>query len=106
MSPDYRAEAMRWIREYPDAWMLLVDLARARAKRGQSFGMKALVERARWDAPADLFSPTGTYKLNNNHTSHLARELVTRYPELRPYVHLRRTADEPFTCSLSREGVA
>ena len=96
-SRNYRAEALEWIRTHPEAWQLLVELALIRARMGRRFAMKALVARARWDAPNNLFTPAGGYKLNNNHTAYLARELVRRHPEVRPFMKFRRAGDEPVT---------
>lgn len=93
MKRDYRSEASAWIDEHPTAWELIVGLALERVKAKRRFGMKALIERARWDAPARFFG-SGTYKLNNNHSAYLARELVKRYPSARRYLSMRRTEDE------------
>ena len=94
---NYRAEALAWIRTHPEAWQLLVELAMIRARMGSRFAMKALVARARWDASNNLFTPAGGYKLNNNHTAYLARELARLYPEIRPFMKFRRVGDEPVT---------
>ena len=93
---NYRAEALEWIRTHPEGWQLLVELALIRARMGRRFAMKALVARARWDASNNLFTPAGGYKLNNNHTAYLARELARLYPEIRPF-KFRRAGDEPVT---------
>ena len=96
-APNYRAEALAWIRAHPDAWQLLVELALIRVRMGRRFSPKSLVERARWDAPNNLFTPAGGYKLNNNHTAYLGRELARQFPETRPFIKFRRAGDEPVT---------
>lgn len=98
-APNYRAEALAWIRAHPDAWQLLVELALIRVRMGRRFSPKSLVERARWDAPNNLFTPAGGYKLNNNHTAYLGRELARQFPETRPFISFRRAGDEPVTAS-------
>lgn len=82
-------QAYDWIDANPKAWAFMVRFALQRASNGQRFGMKALVERVRWEM--ELTSTDGVYKLNNSLTAALARILVADYPALKPYISMRRS---------------
>lgn len=88
----HRQAALRWMEEHPDAVQLFETLAMQAANRGRKFGMKALTERVRWEYL--ITRDEGTWKLNNNHTAYVARELVRRHPSLAEHIEFRRASGE------------
>jgi hypothetical protein len=85
----YQQQADQFIRSNPTVWRDLVDAARKLAARGRRFGMKGLVEWARWQWIFASDDAQG-WKLNNNHTAYLARRLCEEVPECRDYIEFRR----------------
>jgi hypothetical protein len=57
--------------------------------RGRPFGVKLLAERVRWEVAYHWGEQQ--YKLNNNLTSYVARQLVHDLPALKPYLKFRKT---------------
>ena len=91
-------KALRWLREHRDARRLLAHFAEQMRARGMRFGMKALVERARWQYRIEHGSaPDHGFKINNSYTAYIARWLIHRDPRLADLVQLRATpaADLP-----------
>lgn len=80
--------ARQWIERNPTAWRYMVAFALDRHRRGLHFGMKALVERVRWEL-AGVDSGTSPYKIDNRIVSGLARELVSAHPELKDSIAMR-----------------
>lgn len=83
---DHAAEYREW-RETPDGKYVFASarsLARTLVAKGfKRFGAKALWERIRFDRAVDLGPDHASgYKLNNNYTAFLARELMETYPDL------------------------
>ena len=89
-----RAQAAAWIAANPQAFALFERFAREMAERQRRFGMKALVERVRWQVMATWESDAEGFKLNNNLPAYLGRELVARHPELAAFIEFRRCGDE------------
>lgn len=84
---DLRREADEWIAKYPHVYRLFERYALEASRRGRKFGMKALVERVRWQV---IFETDEEYKLNNNYTSYIGRRLVRDHPELEQYIEFRK----------------
>jgi len=66
--------------------------ARAKALRARGithYGMKALFESIRYDWTVGLLGD-GEYRLNNNHTSLLARRVMDNNPDLWEFFEVRR----------------
>lgn len=85
-SIDDRCDA--WLAANPWVLPALEVLADQRLAAGVTrFGVKALVERLRWDWEADHVS--GRWRINNSYTSRLARRLVERRPEFGACIELR-----------------
>ena len=86
--------AQRWMRENPEAMAIFERLAFAAADRGRKFGIKLLAERVRWEYTVELDQdPENTYKINNNYTAYIGRELIHRHPRLADFIELRRLQD-------------
>ena len=71
----------------PQVYARLVLLAQDSAALGYRFGLKALVERLRWDG--SLRTNGKPFKLDNSYTSQYARLLYEQEPALRPYFRVR-----------------
>jgi predicted DsbA family dithiol-disulfide isomerase len=67
-----------------DALELLAEQWLARHQR---VGMKALIERLRWES--GITTAGDAYRLNNTYTAHYARLLIERRPEWSDAIHLR-----------------
>lgn len=74
-------------------WILtrLAHLARQVQARGYThYGIAALVEVVRYEHAATN-DPTSDFKINNNYTPFLARDLMARHPELDGFFNTRRS---------------
>lgn len=85
----HRVAAERYLDEHPDLWDALKKFALEAASAGKSFGMKAVVERIRWEMHIKM-SGKEQWKLNNSHTSYWARKLIQQYPMLERFIELRK----------------
>jgi len=75
-------------RDNPQVFELLRNKALALKRNGWcTFGMKALVESARWSGRLETNGKP--YRLNNNHVAGYARLLMETTPELRGFFRLR-----------------
>ena len=85
------AEFNEWI-ESPDGRRVedeAVRRARKLLSRGQRhYGMKAVFESIRFDWHVGLLGD-GEFRLNNNHTSLMARRLMRVYPDLADFFEVR-----------------
>lgn len=78
--------------------MWLFYLIRARAAeataKGRPFGVKKLVEEVRWDQ--GLLFPRGdnAFKLDNNLTAYIARDLIEEFPTMSLLVKTRKVRGE------------
>lgn len=79
------AEANPWVLDQIERFA--DELAAAGVKR---IGIKALVERLRWDWTISRATTGDRWKLNNSFTSRLARALIARRPDLAPMIETRR----------------
>lgn len=93
--PDYTPEATlaerfaAFHRANPHVADALEHLAEQWLAAGHSrVGMKALVERLRWES--GIRTVGGAYRINNSHVSFYARLLVERRPEWADAIEMRR----------------
>jgi hypothetical protein len=70
----------------PHVMRALESMARAYLRRGEKFGVKRLVEQIRWDMRG--IENAGMFKVNNNFTAYIARELLRRMPRLKGLIEL------------------
>lgn len=90
MSARLDREAARFMRERPDAFRLLVRLAREEKATGaKRLSMKALFERARPKIKKAAKRRGGAWVLNNSLTSRLARIVDKTVPGLRGFFEMR-----------------
>lgn len=75
--------------ERPELYDLMVKLARDVKARGKErYSMKAIFERARWHYIIDRGDDD--FCLNNDFTSHFARLIMEREPDLKGFFETRR----------------
>ena len=84
---------IEWALDHPDTIVRFLEFARERLRSNRPFGMKALVERVRWDEPFPLQKHQG-FRLNNTLTAYLVRDLVKLEPGLKRLVRMRRVKGE------------
>jgi hypothetical protein len=87
------ARYREWAMRNPDVIVLFLQFARERLRSDRRFGMKALVERVRWDEPVPIERSEG-FRLNNSAVAYLARDLVKIEPGLKRLIRLRRVKGE------------
>lgn len=79
-----------WIKENPEAWQLMVDIAHKDAREKKYISISRVVELARMmDFHQNKNKP---FKINNQLRPGLARILAQDYPELAPFIRFRRAA--------------
>ena len=73
--------------------MLAVKL---KAKGHERWGAKSLWEVLRWELAMETNAPVGSYSLNNNYTSRMARKLMQDSPEdFEGFFELRKLKSNP-----------
>ena len=85
---DLREKSEKWIEENPKAFSMLKEFALHMASRERPFGMKLLIERARWEW---MVTTKGDLKFNNNYTAYVARAIVQAHPEIGEFLRFRKT---------------
>jgi hypothetical protein len=88
---DLRRAAEEFIASHPEVYELFRRFALQKLARGQRFGAKQLAERVRWEVSMSWEEDDRGFRLNNNHTSYIARKLVEEIPELEDLMTFRRT---------------
>lgn len=87
----YQSEAMEWIESNPEGFAAFERFAReAIAAGAKRIGAKFLAERVRWETTVVR---RGKWKLNNNHTAYIARELALRHPEIGELMSFREVQE-------------
>ena len=86
---NHAADARVWIEDHPWAFAELTIRCMEVAEAGKRFGMKAVVERMRWEGKIKKLAHED-YSFNNNHTSHISRAIVGLHPEVKPFIEMRR----------------
>lgn len=87
---DLRRMAAEWIRENPEIYRMIADLAVRWEEMGERFGVKALFEHLR-RTRRDLPRQEGEFKLNNDLTAYIGRQLREDFPQLRRVLRVRKT---------------
>jgi hypothetical protein len=77
--PQENFNAWRWSDNGEEVVQLITELARKLVQRGFAhYGVKGLIETARWHYLIKHGPDMEGYKVNNNYAPYIARELVTR----------------------------
>lgn len=78
-----------WLHEHESVFALFERFAMQMLHRQRRFGIKMLAERVRWEV-ATTFTPDDEgYKINNNYTAYIARDLIQRHPALANLIETR-----------------
>lgn len=90
-----RARYERWKERNPEAMRLFRQLAREKLVKYQRFGIKALIERVRWDYHFP-YTPDehGGFKIANAYAPLIARELVAEMPGLKDLIRLNPSQED------------
>jgi len=81
---------MEYHKRNPQIFNKIVDYAMQLKVVGRlNYGMKAIVERVRWDYAIKAEVDMNDFKINNNFTSRYARLAETLYPELKGFFEVR-----------------
>ena len=83
-----------WTLKHPEVVALFLSFAKERMAIGRRFGIKAIVERVRWEMPIKFPERQGDFRLNNSWTAYLSRDLLAIEPKLRRYITTRRVQGE------------
>jgi hypothetical protein len=89
-----RYEAWRQTEAGETTYALCRRYALEKLERGQAFGIAALFERVRWDAPFRIEKDDAGYRLNNDFRSLVARELIREMPSLANLIETREMRSE------------
>ena len=81
-----------WMEEHPEAMALYESLALTAASRGRKFGISLLTEKIRWEY--NIIRDDASYKIPNNHRAYIARELISRHPELARLIECHRISED------------
>ena len=87
---DLDEQARAFLRENPIVWALMWTMAKTLVNKRVKFGMKMLVEVARWNHIRKTVDPNqNKFKLSNSYTSYIVRLLIHFTPEVADYVTLK-----------------
>ncbi len=82
-------EAEAWIEEHADAWLWIVHACLGEVAAQRKFSMRWALEEARKRDFASF--TTGRTYVNNSFGAPMARKLQTEYPQVKPYIELRKS---------------
>ncbi len=77
-----------WLEKNPQAFPLFEQFAMEAARSGSRVGVKAIAERVRWRVNIELYG-VDKYKINNDFTSRIARDLIEKHPSLGRVIETR-----------------
>jgi len=83
-----------WLVTHEHVWLLMERFALQMADRGRRFGMSMLIERVRWEVRTTWALDVDGFKINNNFTAYIARDLIAKYPVLETLIETRRIRGE------------
>lgn len=82
-------QAREWTVRNREAWWAMCMEATRRAAEGRRFGIAELFEDARWNMRTE--GRDGGFKCNNTLRAPLARLMVRQYPQVEPYIEMRKS---------------
>lgn len=86
------AKAAAWMEANPDIMAVYELRAVLLGTKGQRFGISQLTESIRWDPKFKRKS--GKFRIPNNHSAYIARELIRLHPSLAAFVDLHPLRSE------------
>lgn len=79
----------RWLRSNPHVWLLFVKFTHDVIAAGHThYSADAICHRIRWHVDVETRDGSG-FKINNNHTSFLARRFERQHPEHAGFFRMR-----------------
>ena len=84
--PKYK-RYLAWKEEYPNVFEKFQGLSKQLIDRGRWFGMWLIANKLRWDY---TFEYNTDFKISNDYTALITRELILDNPELKKYVRIKR----------------
>jgi hypothetical protein len=73
----------------PKVWDLFVGFAQELVEKGRRFGVKLLAERVRWEIRTTWAPDDQGFKINNNWTAYIARDLLDVIPRAKDLIETR-----------------
>jgi hypothetical protein len=86
---DTRQKTEEWLRLNPQVWSLFQRFALEKVRQNRPFGVKALIERVRWDVP--IQTEGNEFKICNSFAPYIARKLIETYPQMKDFIVTRKT---------------
>jgi hypothetical protein len=83
-----RIKAEEWIQDNPRLYELFKDYARQIYQSGQSFSVKLIAERVRWEVRVNW---NGEFKVSNDLVAYIGRKLASDIPELKTIFKFKKT---------------
>ena len=78
---------MAWKKKNPDVFEKFRELCLQMASRGRFFGIRLVSNKIRWDY---AFEYDEEFKISNNYTALITRELMIDHPELKQYLTIKK----------------
>jgi len=91
---DLEAAYRVWLAEHQQVFALFEKFALEMLGRRRRFGIGMLTERVRWEVRNSWAPDHSGYKINNNHRSFIARDLIHKYPAMADFIETRKVHGE------------
>lgn len=79
----------RWLHGHQAVFALFEKFALDMLGKRRRFGIAMLTERVRWEVASTIEPDADGYRINNNHRSYLARDLIRKHPALAELIETR-----------------
>ena len=70
-----------WLKHNPDVFNLFLRFADEAYSKGKKFSVSLLTERVRWETKMTRDHDENGFKISNNHSAYIARDLLFLHPE-------------------------
>lgn len=88
---NHREAAIEWMRDNMNVVRLFEEFGTQLVSRGRYFGINLLRERVRWET---IFSYGTEYKFCNSYSPFVARYLLCKHPEWKPFMRCKLACEE------------
>lgn len=83
-----------WLETHGIVFALFERFALNMLARQRRFGISALTERVRWEIASTWEQDVDGYKINNNYTAYIARDLIRKHPAMGALIELRAIRED------------